>query len=291
MLFLFSFECYGNSFSLDETGAYFKDYSASELQKTFQDLYYETYIDLPNNEYPRLFAKNLPHDLSLMDDQSERNRLFMQILMPIILKVNEEVLEERELVLALEEDFALHQDFDEPDMYFIEELAKKYDVTTPLKDTRRYIKMLSDLKKKVDIVPPSIVLSAAAIYTNWGTSRVAQLANNLFKYKLWYTDEGLKPLEDKAEPYRYKIYDSLEDSIRDYVLKINSNINYEIFRQSRLISRKNGSVLFGKRMDWGMILDSNLQNYAGLLDYTLTYYKLYHLDDATLEDSYDWKDE
>ena len=274
-------------FKINNTGAYFSDYASADLNKTFKELDYETYILPQANAYPRLFVKNLPSDLALMEDKTLRNRLFMQILIPLILKVNEEVLQEREIIEALEYDLEQNKDFDEADMYYLDELAQKYDVTSKFKDSRRYLKLFTELKQKVDIVPPSILLAAAAIYTDWGTSRVAQLANNLYQTKIWFSNEGLEPSGGKEEGFTYKIYDSLEDCISDYVLKINSNVNYQAFRQSRAAARKKGNVLYGKRFDWTMILDSNLQNFAGLLDYTLTYYKLHHVDEATLEDEYD----
>ena len=277
-------------FNVDETGVYLLDFKTDELNKMFEELYYDKYIGLPEEEYPRIFVKNIPSDFAEIESETERNRMFMKILIPLVLKINEEVLEEREIVDALYYDFEQNKDVDEADIYYIEELAKKYDVTTPLKDTRRYVKLLHELFKKVDAVPPSLLVAAAAIYTNWGTSRIVQKANNLYKIKVWFEEEGLEPVEDKADGYKYKIYPSLEASIRDYVLKINSNVNYESFRDARSVSRKRGSVLYGKRMDWAMILDNNLHNYGGLLDYTLTYYKLYHIDRAHLEEKYQFEE-
>ena len=288
LFILLSFSVFAQTpkFNVDETGVYLVDFNTNDLNKMFQELYYDQYIDLPDEEYPRIFVKNIPSDFTEIKSETERNRMFMKILIPLALKINEEVLEEREIVDALLYDFEQNKDFDEADVYYIENLAKKYNVTTPFKDTRRYMKLLSELIKKVDAVPPSLLVAAAAIYTNWGTSRIVLKANNLYKIKVWFDEDGLEPLEDKQDGYKYKIYPSLETSIRDYVLKINSNINYESFRDARLISRKRGSVLYGKRMDWAMVLDSNLKNYGGLLDYTLTYYKLYHIDRAHLEETY-----
>ena len=283
---VWTFEALCVDYKVDQTGVYLKGYNSQELKDMFTDLAYEKYIDLPGNEYPRIFVRNLPSDFAELKDTTERNRFFMQILIPLILKVNDEVSEEREIVEALAYDFELNKDVDEADMYYIDLLASKYDVTTPFKDTRKYIKLLSVLKEKVDIVPPSVLIASAAIHTNWGTSRIAVLANNLFKQRVWYEEEGLTPIGDENDGYKYKIYDSLEESIRDYVLKLNSNVNYEAFRQKRAVLRKRDYELYGKRMDWAMVLDSKLNNYAGLLDYTLTFYKLYRVDTAVLEPTY-----
>ena len=89
--------------------------------------------------------------------------------------------------------------------------------------------------------------------------------------------------------YRYLIYPSLESSIRAFAITANSNTNFEQFWNSRAESRRRGSVIYGKRMDWTFILNSNLQNYAGLLDYVITYYRFFYLDEATLEDEYEFE--
>ncbi len=275
-------------YRVDQSGVILFDYNTKELQEMFDDLAYDTYINLPDNEYPRVFVQNIPSDFALMQDSTVRNRLFMQILIPLILRVNDAILEERETVDALGYDFEQNRDFDAADMYYLDRLAQKYDVSTPFKDTRKYMKILEVLKDRVDVVPPSIILAAAAVRSNWGTSRIAVEANNLFKSRVWYQDEGLIPRGDEREGYKYKIYDNLEDSIKDYVLRLNSHINFEAFRNLRAVSRKRGGTLYGKRMDWSLVLDSNLQNYAGLIDYTLTYYKLHLVDGAHLEEFYDF---
>ncbi len=287
---LFAFKVFSaqEQYFVDNTGIYLVDYDTKNLIQMFDELYYDSYINPPGNEYPRIFLKNIPHDFALQKDKTERNRIFMKILIPLILKINEEILDERETLDALKYDFEQNKDFDKADRYYIDKLAEKYDVVTPYKDTRKYIRLLTELEKRIDIIPPSIMLASAAIYTDWGTSRIAVQANNLYKIKVWFEEEGLEPIEDKEDGYKYKIYPSLESSIRDYALKINSNVNYQMFRDVRAMFRQKVEhmPLYGKRMDWGMILDSDLQNFAGLLDYTLTYYKLYNIDEATLEGQY-----
>jgi len=287
---LFAFKVFSaqEQYFVDNTGIYLVDYDTKNLTQMFDELYYDSYINPPGNEYPRIFLKNIPHDFALQKDKTERNRIFMKILIPLILKINEEILDERETLDALKYDFEQNKDFDKADRYYIDKLAEKYDVVTPYKDTRKYIRLLTELEKRIDIIPPSIMLASAAIYTDWGTSRIAVQANNLYKIKVWFEEEGLEPIEDKEDGYKYKIYPSLESSIRDYALKINSNVNYQMFRDVRAMFRQKVEhmPLYGKRMDWGMILDSDLQNFAGLLDYTLTYYKLYNIDEATLEGQY-----
>lgn len=286
--FPFFLRAEGASYKIDETGLYLKDYKTNELQEMFDSLYYEEYINPPGNLYPRIFVQNMPSDLASMTDLTERNRIFMKIMVPLVLKINEEILEEREIIDALEYDLETTKDLDEADRYYIDQLAEKYEVVTPFKDSRRYMTMLTRLKERIDIVPPSILIAAAAVYTNWGTSRIVMEGNNLYKQRVWFTTEGLEPIEDKEDGYRYKIYPSLEESVREYVLKINKEVNYDILRKSRASLRARGDWLYGGRLDYSMVLDSNLQNYAGLINYTIMYYKLHFMDEAILENPYEF---
>ncbi|MBO4294860.1 MAG: glucosaminidase domain-containing protein, partial [Alphaproteobacteria bacterium] len=181
---LFSFSALaGGKVHVEGNSVYLSDFQTQELEKMFEELAYDKYIDLPDEEYPRIFVKNIPSDFATQENATERNRTFMKILIPIVLKINEEISEEREMVDALLYDFEQHKDFNRMDMEYIDKLAQKYDVTTHFKDTRKYIKLLNELRKKVDIVPASLLVAGAAIYTNWGTSRIVLKANNLFKTK------------------------------------------------------------------------------------------------------------
>ena len=276
--------------NIENSGAYLSNFSFKELEEMFAYLEYDEYIKVPGDIYPRIFVKNIPYDFAAMSSATERNRVFIKILMPLVLKVNQEVLEERNNLLAVKARFSQAKDFNQTDTKYLEETAQKYDVHTPFQDTRRYMLILDELLRKVDIVPPSLLIASAAIHTNWGTSRIAIQANNLYQAKDWYTDIGLKPIGETDDSYRYKIYPNLESSIRDYVLKVNTNINYAQFRGQRETAHKWSDILYGKRLDWTFVTDSNLTNYAGLLDYTLTYYKFFYLDRGVLEEEYEFDD-
>lgn len=276
---------------IQKSGAYLRDYSLSELQEEFNELGYDKFLYLGDKEYPRIFVETLPKDIDSVENKTIRNQLFMQIMLPHVLKINLEILQKRKKLLALQAEYDKNLDLSGQQCVFIEDMAKEYDVTTPFKDSRRCPKLLTGLIDKVDALPPSIVVAAAAIYTKWGTSRIALEGNNLFKMRNWYSDEGLEPIgEETTEPYRYKIYPSIEDSIRDYMFKVNTDVNYHQFRTARRLSHKRGDILYGKRLAWPFVLENNLTNYAGMLDYTITFYRLTFYDEATLEDEYDFID-
>lgn len=276
-------------YRVDSSGVYLLDYDVNQLQEEFKELEYTDFLNPADNEYPRIFVQNLPKNLDDIENKTLRNQLFMQIILPHVLKINDGLKAERKRLLDFQKLYEQNLDLDDETCQIIEEYAKKYDVVTPFKDSRRCPRLLTELIERVDAVPPSLVIGAAAIYTKWGTSRIAVQGNNLFKAREWYTDQGLEPIgEDPDEPYRYIIYPSLEESIQDYIHKINTNVNFKQFRTARRISHKRGDILYGKRLVWSYVLENNLTNYAGMLDYTITFYRLTFFDEAKLEAPYEF---
>ena len=292
---MFGFVAQGHAYDatdlvINNSGAYVKNFDVKNLQELFDQLEFPTYLNSEDNVYPRVFVQKFPQDYVSLEDKTYRNELFIKILMPLVLKVNQEYENEHNELLAIERRFNKQKDFENKDILYIEKLAEKYEIATPYKDTRKHIMLLEELILRADGIPPSILVSAAAIYTDWGTSRLAIEANNLYKARNWYSKKGLEPQSDDKD-YRYKIYNSLEDSIRDYILRVNQNINFKAFWQTRMYARKkqkkSGDTILGKRLDWAFVLDNNLRNYAGLLDYTLTYYRMHFLDRAEMDKEYD----
>ena len=142
-----------------------------------------------------------------------------------------------------------------------------------------------ELMLKVDRVPSSLLIGIAAIESNWGTSRPVKEGNALYKELNWYSTDGLKPEGEYEDPnYRIKTFPSLSDSIQSYALKLNSNINFENMRFLRSQYRWREQPVLGRTMAHTMIYASPLKNYAGLLDYTITFYELNNFDEASLGD-------
>ena len=234
-------------------------------------------------KYPPIFLETLPIDYNQITDSQKRNKLFLQILAPLALKVNLEISLEKWEIEDIIKEYNETLSLTDKQIEYIEEKAKKYDIVTHLKGEIRIAHFLKELKFKVDNIPPSLLMATAAIESNWGTNRPAQLANSLYRELVWYTDEGLEPLDEQEDKsYRYKIFPSLYASMVSHALKINSNVNYEQFRTERKQVRLREKPLLGRNFAHTMLLDSNLQNYAGILDYTITFYELINIDEAEL---------
>ncbi len=267
---------------LKAEGLFVNHVSTAVLQKMFADYGYHDYIYMPDWKYPPLFLGSFPSDFDQIEDKSLRNRLFIQILAPLALLVNERIVEERYPLLLMRERLDRQEQLTPADKEKLEELAKKYDFFTRMKGKERYDILLAELLNRVDAVPPSFLIAAAAAESNWGTAREVRLGNALYKQKVWFGEEGIKPLDDPDDSYRIKVYPDLLSAMEEYALKFNRDVNFDHFRNLRMQRRNHSKPLRGNAMAYNMVVGSPLENYAGLISYIITFYDLVNIDEAEL---------
>jgi len=110
--------------------------------------------------------------------------------------------------------------------------------------------------KVIDIVPYSLVLSQAAIESGWGKSRFFKEANNIFGQWTW-SGKGLIPSQrDAGKKHKIKIFDSLQDALRAYLMNMNLGWGYKEFRELRAKLRERGIP------PTGIVLSRTLINYS-----------------------------
>ena len=268
--------------NLTAEGLFIDNANTLILQNIFNDYGYNDYILLKNQNYPPVFLQKFPSDFSQIKDENLRNHLFIQILAPLAMLVNERIVLERYELLKLQSRYQKSKIFNDDDKKKLDAWAKKYNVFTRMKNNDRYEVILQNLLNKIDTIPPSIMIAVAAAETNWGMAKELSLANSLYKQKIWYTSEGLRPLKNDDESYRIKIYPTLLAAMEEYALRLNSDVNFENFRVVRRYKRVHQQPLRGASMVYNMVLASPLQNYAGLLSYIIAFYDLGILDEAEL---------
>jgi uncharacterized FlgJ-related protein len=82
-------------------------------------------------------------------------------------------------------------------------------------------------------VPTSLIIAQSIVESNFGTSRFAELGNNLFGIRVW-SREGILPLkQDPSISWRVKTYSTKCKSVADYLKIINNNHHYSEFRNLR----------------------------------------------------------
>ncbi len=257
---------------------YIEDATVEELEAVYTKYKYKRFRALDDNAYPAIFVKTLPIDFQEISSQKYRNELFIRILTPLALKINEEITNERNALLRLEKSFIKNKTLSPYEIEKLENFAIKYDYFTREKDNTKIELQFQNLKRRINIIPPSIFIAAAAMESNWGFSRPAKLANSLYKEKIWFTNEGLEPLENKDDGYRFKIFDSLIESMRSFALTFNSNINYEHAWSARDGMVERIGAILGENIAYSLSNSSNLPNFVGILDYTTAFYDLFALD-------------
>ena len=260
-----------------------KDVTVKELQAIYNKYGYSHYLIVKNAEIPPIFLEHFPTDFDKLPASDERNELFIRIVTPLALKLNQEIMAEREQMLELEKRYLAQKNLTKEEEQALETLAKKYDVFTRLKGEERIKLYFNQLKIKINQVYPSFLISFAAVETDWGSSRIVKEANSLYKELVWHTPEGLTPQgENEDHTYKIRIFPNLYESMKSYALKFNSNISYEHARFLRDLRYRSEMVPSGKGVVHAMLFQSPLKNYIGILDYTITFYQLMLLDQANL---------
>jgi len=281
---LFSFSAKAEIISHEFNGIlYIDETTVEELEQLFEKYNYRYFRGKLDNAYPAIFLKKLPKDFAQIESQKYRNEVFIRILAPLALKINEELSNERHTLLRLERSLERNKTLTPEENEKLEELAVKYDYFSRNNDESRAANLINHLKVRINVIPPSILIAVAAMETNWGFSRIAQEANSLYKEKVWYTNEGLEPLENKDDGYRFKIFDNLIDSMRSYALTFNSNISYQNVWDTRIEAAARQDKLIGESIAYSLAHASNLPNFVGILDYTTAFYDLFSIDIGHLQ--------
>lgn len=272
----FAFSCGAKEFVID-------DITHEKLQEIYDVYDYDAHLPIKTLTFPPIFLNNMPKGFESISYEPYRNRMFIKILAPIALRVNENIAFERDSFLPMYKNFVENnKDLSDSQKNSIEKLAQKYDIFTRLKDDERYLYLLKELYRRVDAVPPSVMIAASAIETNWGTNRLLREGNSLYKEKVWHTSEGLKSKDDNDD-YRYRVFDTLYDAMESFALRLNSGVDFENFRHMRERIRYRRKVMTGNDAAFSLIMMSPIKNFAGLIEYTIAYYELNVIDKCKLD--------
>ena len=184
-------------------------------------------------EVPRIEITDIPQrwqEAAQTIPVSDKKNIFFRLAGSGILQSNERIMNERKRLM----DSIKNKDIDNNE--WIAALAVKYKVIKQESD-KLDNQALIELKKRVDIVPPSLALAQAAEESGWGTSRFAIKGNSLFGQ--WdFSGKGIKPKEQRAHLGNYGIaaFESPEASIEAYMLYLNTHRASQRMRQSTFLS-------------------------------------------------------
>ena len=204
--------------------------NASTIKQLFEDTKY-TLQDVRKSKLVKPVALTLlPNEIKMIESTSKRKEFFIQIVLPLILKENNNIKIDRKRLFSI----INKSNNSDLEKKWLDKKYKQYGV--PSKD-------LSTLKIRMDEIPVSLALAQAAKETGWGTSRFAQEGNALFGQWTW-SGEGLKPKDaEKDQGHKVMKFNVLQASVRAYQRNLNTHSSYKDFRQERAKLRDQGQPL------------------------------------------------
>jgi Bax protein len=226
-----------------------------ELLQTLKEL--KLWEVEPVAAVPPVIFTAFPKNFNDLEDITSRKRAFLHILLPAALIALNEVQQERARLLAVlnkigtsPENLSFSDNGDtwrsylaKADIDFVQMLMQKYRTADA-----------DELLNRVAGVPVSLVLGQGAIESSWGGSRFALTGNNIFGIWTWGENGMIPAQRDEGKNHKVKIYDSILDSVRSYILTLNRLGAYRHLRELRQQSNDSlelaeGLLFYSERRD------------------------------------------
>lgn len=263
-------------------GLYFGAMKTARLKSAFKAQNYDMADVLENKKpVPRLFVEAVPSDFNRSKYDDERPALFTEMLLPVIMKANADVLTERAGIERLKAKFEAKEAFSPEETALLQTAAEKYDVDF---NTEDFSKFFNEMLLAVDAVPPSLLLAMAAEDSGFATSRYAREYNAVFHARDW-NGSGVEPDEPRkeGETYLIKTFPTLYDAVADRILYLNTVNRFDSLRAARAEYRRTKNPLYGRRIAQAFRLFPDREfKYPDILKHLINQYGWSPLDLAAL---------
>jgi len=217
--------------------------SAATIDQLFKDTKYNLNKVRKEKLVKPVALSLLPAEMKRIESSKKRKELFIQIVLPLIIKENNYIKLDRKKLFGI-----LNKSNNSiVEKRWLNKKFKQYGVVN---------KDLSTLKIRMDEVPVSMAIAQAAKETGWGTSRFAQEGNALFGQWTW-SGEGIKPKgAEDGTTHKVMKFVVLQASVKAYQRNLNTHSTYKNFRRARAEMRDKK-----KKLD-SIILSEHLDKYA-----------------------------
>jgi len=230
-------------FALDDAPVDTVRLSAATIQELFKSTNYNLDDVRKNKLVKPVSLTLLPEEIIKIENSTKRKNLFIQIILPLIIKENNYIKQDRKKLFSI-----LNKNKNSKiEKRWLELKFKQYGVMN---------KDVFTLKIRMDEIPVSMAIAQAAKETGWGTSRFAQEGNALFGQWTW-SGEGIKPAgADDGSTHKVMKFKILQASVKAYQRNLNTHSSYKEFRSARAELRDNK-----KELD-SLLLSNYLDRYA-----------------------------
>jgi len=244
--------------------------SVADMARQFTQVgYFLEGVRYGQGEVPRLLLANLPGDLTEVKTIEARKALFIQAVLPLILRANEEIAADHERLLGLGGRMGR---WTEAETAWVIQIGTRYYVD-PIFD-------FGELIRRVDVIPISLAIAQAAEESGWGTSRFAIEGNAVFGQWTFDPEKGLLPVSrNEGAQHLVRSYDGLMGSVQGYMLNLNTHDAYNAFRNRRYQMRTEIGALDA------LLLANTLLYYSeGRKDYVKRIHDIIDFNDLTAFD-------
>ena len=265
-----------------EEGVFVSAKKTAQLQRYFKKIGYDMLPHLKDKKpLPRVFVQSVPSDFNKEKYDEVRPALFFEMMTPIVLKANEVLAVEREQVLLLRKEFDENGDLTPESMEKLNKWITRYDV----KPSDDLDTLFNTLIPRVDGVTPTLLLTAAAEDSGFGTSRYAREYNAIFNQRDWDGNGAVPDEKQKEGPqYRIKIFPSLYEAVLSQIHYLNTNGYFENYRMARAKYRRTHNLMRGYSVAHLLInFPYRPMKYPDIIKHLILQYEITPLDSQTLE--------
>ena len=215
--------------------------------ETVLSLFEDVEYDLKTVRYQKrvkpIYFTQFPKDLDEIKDTKLKKETFIKIVLPLVVAENDKILADK---IKLKRIISKKMTTDK----------EKSWLRLKLREYKVKNSDMTELNKRMDIIPVSIALAQAAKESGWGTSRFALEGNAIFGQWTW-TGQGIEPLH-KGKNQNHKIlrFPILRASVKAYKNNLNTHKGYSEFREKRHSIRKRNKAIKG------LALTDTLEKYA-----------------------------
>ena len=217
--------------------------SAATIEELFKSTNYNLEDVRKNKLVKPISLTLLPKEIKLIENTKKRKNLFIQIILPLVIKENNHIKLDRNKLFSI-----LNKSKNT--------ISEKNWLNSKFKQYGVVKKDVSTLKIRMDEVPVSMAIAQAAKETGWGTSRFAQEGNALFGQWTWSGEGMLPAAADDDSTHKVMKFKVLQASVKAYQRNLNTHSTYKAFRSARAELRDDG-----KKLD-SIILSGHLDKYA-----------------------------
>ncbi len=204
--------------------------------ETVLSLFEDVEYDLKTVRYQKrvkpIYFTQFPKDLDEIKDTKLKKETFIKIVLPLVVAENDKILDDKiKLKRITSKKMTTDKEKSWLRLKLREYKVKNSDIT--------------ELDKRMDIIPVSIALAQAAKESGWGTSRFALEGNAIFGQWTW-TGQGIEPLnKGKNENHKILRFPILRASVKAYKNNLNTHKGYAEFREKRYTYRKRNKSIKG----------------------------------------------